>query len=321
MPSNEVVFGVDIGGSKISVGAARASGEVLDFFSTKISGRRAINVIISGIKQLSARNAIDLEDVAAIVLGVPGVVDANNARILSCPNLKEIEGTELVEEVFTLFPVDIYVENDVNLAALGEHRFGAGRGYRNLVAVYLGTGIGTGIIVEDRLLKGGHGWAGEMGHMLIAGDGPLCGCGNRGCFETFASGSAIARRAREKGLDPAELKELAESGDERALSVFNESWHYLAVGIANIVNIFDPEIILIGGGVAEIGGILFDGLIPKVRELLRPLYREALSITPVKLNYLAPILGSVALWMDAGNKPAKKGITHGHSDYGVGNVR
>ncbi len=206
--------------------------------------------------------------------------------------------------------INTFLLNDANAAALGEHRFGAGRGTNNLIFVTVSTGIGGGIIIDGKLYSGTSGSACEIGHMTIDVNGPKCTCGNTGCLETLASGTAVARdaigriRQGEKStlteMVKGNLEEItaekvgiaAQSGDSLSMDVISRAANYLGVGMANIVNIFNPEIIVVGGGMAKLGDFLLDPVRQIVRERAFPISAQAVRIVTAQLGDDAGICGA-----------------------------
>jgi glucokinase len=233
--------------------------------------------------------------------------------ILSPPNLPGWDNIPLKQMLVDEFGTYVYVDNDANAAALGEYRFGAGSGVRNMVYVTVSTGVGGGIIIDGRLLHGVRSSAGEIGHQTVLYDGPRCKCGNYGCLEALASGTAIARRAREAsarqpeslmvklvGGDNARIStetvvQAVQDGDALALEVWNDTIEYLAIGVSNIITMLAPDMVVVGGGVAEAGDLLFSGLRAEVakRVFLVPLDR--VKIEPPKLGGDVGVVGAMAV--------------------------
>ncbi|HEX2741339.1 MAG TPA: ROK family protein, partial [Rubrobacter sp.] len=250
-------------------------------------------------------------EIGGVCLAAPGFILASENKIMSAANLEAIEGIPLKEELGSRTGLRVTVENDANAAAWGEVRFGAGEDVDNLVFVTLGTGGGGGIISQGVLLRGARGMGGELGHITIQPAGPRCGCGNRGCLEALASGTAIGRRAREvAGEQPdsalgrlamertplgEDVLTLARKGDGPALEVLREAGTWLGIGLATFVNVFDPEVIAIGGGVSEAGDLVLE---PARRELrLRSCSpaRDFVEIRGATLGAKSGILGAAAL--------------------------
>jgi glucokinase len=220
----------------------------------------------------SARSVMRDEVVVAGVAAA-GLIEAGTGILRSAPNLAWRDAP-LIEHVGSGLGVPVVADNDNNAAAWGEFRFGAGRGYRHLLFVGVGTGIGGGVVIDGTLFRGAHGFAAEIGHFVVEPDGPACGCGNRGCFEQVASGSTITRYGRRavtrhpysdlvqrSGGDPgavtgAMVTEAARAGDTPARGILVEVGHRLGEGIAGLVNILDPELVIVGGGASAAGDLL-----------------------------------------------------------------
>ncbi len=224
--------------------------------------------------------------------------------------LKEPTGRRLRDIVKEKYRVDTLLINDASAAALGEHHFGAGQGINNLILLTVGTGIGGGIIINDRLYNGPGGSAGEIGHMTIDVNGPRCSCGNVGCLETLASGTAVAKEAMKcinqgersslieivegkiEDITAEKVEVAARRGDPLASEVIFKAATYLGVGVANLVNIFNPEMIIIGGGVANMGDLLLNPARQVVNERAFSLPARAVSIVPAQLGNDAGLLGA-----------------------------
>ena len=268
-----VVVGVDIGGTKVAAGLVNTEGEILAKNRTPMlttgapsNGLAAVSAAIQGLfPDASSQNQI-----AAIGICAPGPLDPKTGVIINPPNLPIWHNYPLAEEMCRVYNVPIRVDNDANAAALAEAKWGAGRGYRNFFYATVGTGIGTGIILDGRIFHGKTGAAGEGGHMGIDRNGPLCNCGKRGCIETLAAGPAIARRARRKlEKNPnSVLWEMAggdietvsgemvgrahAANDPVAKEVMRETLDLLAYWLGSIIDLLEPEAIVIGGGVSSL---------------------------------------------------------------------
>ncbi|QTL97035.1 ROK family protein [Iocasia frigidifontis] len=270
---SEYFLGIDIGGTKILTAIADSSGKIL------ISNKRSteadkgqdviIDNIIKTIDNVLNNSNISKEEVASIGIGSPGPLNTKDGVIIENANLpwRDVPIVELLEERTGISP--IFLENDANAAALGEKWFGAGRGVADLIYITISTGIGGGIIIDRRIYHGKSDIAGEVGHMIIDPNGPLCGCGNHGCFEAMASGTAINRMAKKVVEDNQESKmfallkgdlnkingkviaEAAEMGDQLAQDIWKRAAYYMGLGIANLLNIFNPGMIILGGGVMK----------------------------------------------------------------------
>ena len=270
---SRVVVGVDIGGTKVAAGLVNAEGEILGQNRTPMlttgapsNGLAAVSVAIQGLfPDVSSQNQI-----AAIGICAPGPLDPKTGVIINPPNLPIWHNYPLAEEMRRVYNVPIRVDNDANAAALAEAKWGAGRGYRSFFYATVGTGIGTGIIFDGRIFHGKTGAAAEGGHMGIDRNGPICNCGKRGCIETLASGPAIARRARQKlEKNPnsvlwemaggniqtvsAEMVGRAHAvNDSVAKEVMRETLDLLAYWLGSIIDLLEPDAIVIGGGVSSL---------------------------------------------------------------------
>jgi glucokinase len=268
-----VVVGVDIGGTKVAAGLVNAEGEILARNRTPMlttgaasSGLAAVSTAIRGLFiDGSAQNQI-----AAIGICAPGPLDPKTGVIINPPNLPLWHNYPLAEEMRREYKVPVQVDNDANAAALAEAKWGAGRGYRSFFYATVGTGIGTGIILDGRIFHGKTGAAAEGGHLGIDYNGPVCNCGKRGCIETLAAGPAIARRARQKlAQNPnSVLREMAGGdisavssemvgrayalGDPVAKEVMRETLDLLAYWLGSIIDLLEPDAIVIGGGVSSL---------------------------------------------------------------------
>ena len=305
---------VDIGGSKILTAVFSERGEME---SKKITPTEADEGVAAVIERLSGAISGHLEDVnlkpswlAAISIACAGGIDTERGVVVTpTPNLPDWYDVPLRERIEESFRVPVTVLNDASAAALGEQRYGVGKGKKNLVLLTLGTGIGGGIIIEGKLYQGVSGAAGEPGHMTVDESGPVCGCGNTGCLEMLASGRAIAREAL-KRIDAGEKSVLtgditaekvgdaAKEGDALAKEVIARAGHYLGVGLVNIVNIFNPEMIVIGGGMAEIGEMLLGPARELVNKRAFGISARAVEIVTAKLGNEAGVYGAAVYARD-----------------------
>ncbi len=283
---------------------------------TETRAAEGLDAVLDRIATLVREVVADLPltEVAAVALAVPGPVDTTTHVVRFAPNL----GWEDVPVCDLLRPRvgrPILVGNDANLAALGEHRFGAGRGFDHVIYITVSTGVGGGIIVDGHLLQGQHGYAAEIGHHIVVADGPVCGCGNRGCLEAVASGTAIAREARAailagrsprlremcagdvERVDARMVTEAARGGDAVARDILQRAGHYLGIGIVNLLHIFNPRRVILGGGVMNAGPLITEPMWAAIRERARPIYLEDFDIVPAALGDDVGILGAAALAM------------------------
>jgi glucokinase len=287
-------IGIDVGGTKIAAGLVGEDGAIADRMQSPTEAERA-DAIVEAIVGVARELRDAHSDAAAVGVGAAALVDVRAGIILGGPNLA-YRDVALGETLSYALGIPAIVDNDANVAALGEAMYGAGRDAGDQVMITVGTGIGSGIIIDRHVYRGHHGVGGELGHMVIDPDGPVCACGNRGCWEAMASGRAIGHLARQRvdggagasvlamaGGDPAAITgelvgEAAVGGDPFARDVVTEIGRLLGVGLANVVNIFDPEIIVVGGGAAAGTG-----------ELLLEPARESMMAHIVGLGWRKPV--------------------------------
>ena len=247
--------------------------------------------------------------VEAIGMASPGPLDPLTGVVLATPNIPEWINFPVTEKLSAHFGVPAYLDNDANLAALGEWKFGAGRGHHDVLYLTISTGIGGGVIINDRLLHGYHGLAAELGHVVVLAGGPLCSCGFAGHLEALAAGPAIVRYVREQleagiqselssdsNLNAFEVAEAAKRGDALARSAYQRAGEYLGIGVASFLHAFDPSIVIFGGGVSRSGPLLFEPFEASLRaQVFNSRYLENLVITTAALDDDAGLLGALAL--------------------------
>ncbi|MBI4187471.1 MAG: ROK family protein [Chloroflexi bacterium] len=320
------VIAVDIGGTNIRVAIVSAAGQVVARESRPTladEGPQAvIERILSAIAGLLDRGGLEPAQLDGISIAAAGAVDARRGVITASPNLPGWHDVPLQSVIREKFRADTFLTNDANAAALGEHRFGAGRGTSNLVYITVSTGIGGGIIIGGKLYSGSWGSAGEVGHMTIDADGPRCGCGNDGCLEALASGTAVAREAIARirqgqascladmvkgevaNITAREVEQAARGGDSLASEVILRAATYLGIGVANLINIFDPEMIVIGGGMSRMGDMLFGPVRRTVSKRAYTAAAGAVRIIPSELGDDAGVIGAAVFAAEQKPGPA-----------------
>ncbi len=309
----ELVVGVDLGATKIAAGLVRGEREILSrvrVLTMAEEGPRAVmDRIVSCVRHLMEAVLPEAGPVKAVGICSPGPLDQRRGVVLSPPTLPgwhDIPLKAIVEEEVAL---PTFIEHDAKAAALAEYYLGAGQGCRDMVYITVSTGIGAGIIMDGKLLRGCANVAGEIGHMTIDVNGPPCICGQRGCVEAFASGPAIARatqqaiaagvrsRITELAGDPDEITaevvtQAAQEGDALACHILSEAGAYLGVGIANLANLLNPSCVVIGGGVSKAGELLLEPLRQAVQQWAYSVAAEPLTVVPSALGDDVGILGA-----------------------------
>jgi glucokinase len=270
-----LAIGVDVGGTKVAAGVVDEDGTVIASTRRPTPSTSPADVehtIADVVAELRANH-----DIVAVGIGAAGFIDAERATVLFAPNLAWRD-EPLRDEVAKLIGLPVFVENDANAAAWGEYRFGAGRGFDNLVVVTVGTGIGGGIVLDGKLYRGRYGIGAEFGHMQVVADGRRCGCGQSGCWEQYCSGRALLHEAREiadvqkdygarllqlgdghpEGIEAPEVTTAANEGDPAARECFEVVGGWLGQGLADLAAVLDPSVFVVGGGVADAGDLLLD---------------------------------------------------------------
>ncbi len=315
----EHYIAIDLGGTKIyTVLACRQKGILAEtrLATQADAGPDALmEQLVSSVKDVLEKAGCGQKDISAAAVCVAGFFDWQDKILVSAPNLPGMNGLPLEEMLRAKLGVEVLAENDANAAALGEARLGAGRGCSDLVFVTVSTGIGAGLITGGRIYRGGKGFAGELGHMAVKHDGELCGCGRRGCLETVSSGTAIAREAKkavEQGIvtilgenkhaeiTAPDVFAAAAKGDAVALSIIKDAADCLGIGLVNVVNLLNPELIVIGGGVAEAGESFLSPLRQTIASRAVIPAARSVKLRKAQLGVRAGVLGLLCLLEEDG---------------------
>ncbi len=308
-------IGVDIGGTKVLAVRLNAAGEVEAWSKrrTPVSASDVIDAVLFSVAQV-AEGAGQAPETLPLGVGFPGMLDRNGTAHF-CPHLHSVDGMDLRRLLAERRDPNAatVVLNDATAACWAEHSVGAARGFEDVLMVTLGTGIGGGMVAHGRLLEGGHGFAGEIGHMVIDPHGPPCPCGKRGCWERFASGDGLGRLAREAAMagtldcavaaaggDPEAVRgehvtEAALKGQPEALAVMKEYAWWLALGLANLSNVLDPSIIVLGGGLIEAEQAVMEPLRHDFANLVEAPEARALPVLAAELGEKAGAVGAALL--------------------------
>ncbi|WP_394875303.1 ROK family protein [Clostridium neonatale] len=304
------VVGVDLGGTKISTALSDLEGKIINQTTIPTDAHEGevpvLNRIINSIEKVVNDSAVSYEDIKGIGIGSPGPLDAKQGIIITTPNLP-FKNFNLVKPISEKFGVPVFLDNDANVAAIGEFMFGAGKGAENIVFFTVSTGVGGGAILNGKVYRGHTSNALEIGHMTVAPHGPRCNCGNVGCVEATSSGTAIAKRAHEALSTKVEtsLRKyenvtsyevfVEAAGDPVAKDIIDDAMNYLGIAVANAVSIFDPEYVIIGGGVSKAGDVVFDTVRKVVNKRCFKSMAESVKIVPAGLGTDAGLIGAVAL--------------------------
>ena len=303
---------VDIGGTRMRAATYRLD-SLTPLKIDRIKTRKKGFTPQERLEKLIASVWPEDDEVAAIGIAVPGPVNSTTGTLEKAPNVPELSGLPISKLMEDSFHVPVLLGNDANMAALGEWKFGAGRGHHHMIYLTISTGIGSGVIIEDKLFLGAHGFAAELGHTMALPDGPICGCGVRGHLETVASGTAIAKWVSEQisngsvssiQYDPnndelisgAVIAEAARNGDELALQAFKRAGTYLGRAIADFLHVFNPTIIVLGGGVSQSYELFSTDLYAALKaHLMAPNYLDELEIVIAELGDDVGLMGALAL--------------------------
>ncbi len=312
------VIGVDMGGTKILSAVIDENGNILGTAKIPTKAEKGASEVVdriaAGIRKSIDKSGVAAESIRAVGIGAPGPLDPATGIVIFAPNLGW-KNVPLRAELEARVGFPTFVDNDVNIGTLGEHMFGAGKGVQNIVGIFVGTGIGGGIILHDELFHGANKMAGEVGHIIVKAGGPRCGCGTRGCLEAIASRTAMTRQFQKAILKKGKKSVISEltggdlgtirSGvlakavrlnDKLTLKVFKKVTKYLGIGIGSIVNFLNPEMIVLGGGVVE---ALDDTFLDEIRaaavKYSLPNALDGVQIVRAKLGDNSGILGAAAL--------------------------
>ena len=317
-----IALGVDLGGTKIYSVAATAGGRILgdDYRPTEAAGgpQAVVERVVASLWEALSRSGCSMSDVTGAGISTPGPCDPSKGLVTDAPNLPGFHNVPLAKLVGEALGMPTVLENDANAACYGEHRFGAGRGFRHILYVTLGTGIGGGMMIDGKIYWGASGAAGEVGHIIIDQDGPPCNCGSRGCLEALASGPAIARAAEAAAAEgrSARLAELAAGGslsaeqvhraalqgDPAAKEVIERAGEQLGLGLTGLLNCFNPEALILGGGLLGMGDLYLGPALATARKLAFPQVVADATIVTAKLGESAGALGAAALMMDQAHR-------------------
>jgi glucokinase len=313
-----IVIGVDLGGTRIKLGAVNQKGEIIKDINIASNAEKGpvtvISNIVAGCKELINCGEFPDSSVRGIGIGSPGSIDLDGGTVKYPPNLPNWGVVRLGEEVSKgLGGMLVEVENDANAAVAGESKFGAGKNHSNFFMLTLGTGVGGGIIIDNKIFRGVTGAGGELGHVSIDYNGIPCKCGNIGCVEAYVGQRYFSESTAEKlknnpnskiyelingdysKLDPFMIFKAADAGDEFAIKALADYGFYVGVAIANFINIFDFELVVIGGGIAAAWDFIFNSMKKTAGERVLSVHRDKFKIVPAELGNKAGILGAAAL--------------------------
>jgi glucokinase len=313
--ASDRVLGIDVGGTAIKIAVVWSDGHVAraDEIPTLADAgpEQAVGRILDCGRKLLDTEGVRRDELRVVGMDSAGIVDLANGLVLDAPNLRSWECFPLAARLGDALGVPVFLENDVNAMTYAEWQLGAGTGARHLVCLTLGTGVGGGLVLDGRLYRGARHAGGELGHMTLQRDGPRCPCGSTGCLERYIGTAAIVERTRRhlerderpsrlretpaEALTPRAVSEAAAAGDAIARGVLEETGRWLGVGLASLANIFDPERIIIGGGVAKAGDLLLEPARAMLRERAMKVPAERVLVVPAALGNQASVAGAALL--------------------------
>lgn len=313
-----IYAGIDLGGTTIKGALVNEQGEILCEKSIPTGGERPHREVVLDmanlIIELAKTQGVELSEIHSVGVGSPGSIDPVAGKVMFAANFADFRDVPMVSIMQEKLPLPVYLENDANVAALGEAMFGAGEGSKNSVMITLGTGLGGGIIIDGKIFSGAYFGGGEMGHQVIVADGRRCTCGRKGCWEVYSAATALIRMGAERAqnnplsklnqmkeslemLNAKDVFDAADLGDADAKDAIQEYAHYLAIGLGNTINVFQPEFLIIGGGPSAQG----DKLLEPIRDQLKYEVFGGTTKTKVviaKLGNRAGVIGAAMLGKD-----------------------
>lgn len=304
---NFYIIGVDAGPERIEGILSDLSGTILARTSSTIalptSNQAFISLLIENIDELIEKQEMKKQKIVGIGIAMHGVVDTDTGTSLFAPNLK-LRNIPIKEKLEAEFQLPTQVENDARAMALGEAWFGGHAEFKSMVAVNIGRGVGSGVVIDGKLFHGNQNIAGEIGHMTIDINGKLCECGNRGCLQTFITGKAISERAKEKVTEPTDeltgekVHDLAVKGNQAAITVFQETGKIIGIGLTNLIHLVNPEKIVLGGGVMKSEKFMMPVIKQTITDRALTTAAKQTEIVITKLSSDATLLGAVALLLE-----------------------
>lgn len=318
-PRSRNYIAVDVGGTQLRA-ALFSSDSLTPIRISKISTRHPQVTPLERLIELIASLWPEDGQVSGIAVATPGPTDPHAGVVLEAPNIPGWLDLPLRSRLEERFPAPVAIGNDANLAALGECRFGAGQGHQNLIYITISTGIGGGVLMDGRMLLGTRGLAAEFGHVTVLPDGPVCGCGHRGHLEAIASGTAIARWVEMKlaqgeasmlqadeNLSARIISQAAREGDPLAIAALERAGTFFGLALANFLHIFNPSIVILGGGVTQSGDLLLNPIRDTLKQqVMTPAYLDGFTLTTAALGDEAGLMGALALARSLSNPEARE---------------
>jgi len=297
------VIGIDVGGTNIKMGLINQDGRIIfkTNLDTKVynSKEKLIKAVAETLLASLQENKIKTKDVAGIGIGLPGLIDPPAGVVKFLPNIPGWKNVPLKKLLEKHTGIPVFLENDVNMISLGEWKFGAGRGLKDIVCITLGTGVGGGLILDGRLYRGAGGVAGEVGHIPVNEEGPKCNCGGRACLENYVGNQYLnaqaAKRFGRKEITMRDVGDLARAGNKKAIAFWEDVAVHLANGLTGVVNLLNPTHIVVGGGMANNSKFIFPVLRKRLKERAMVVQGRMIKVVRARLGNDAGIIGAKVL--------------------------
>lgn len=300
--SKKYIIGIDLGGTNLKVALLDLKYKIKDreVLSTRsfLEKEELISGIVYSINRIIKYNGLDKTDILGVGLGIPGPVDAKSGVVHFLPNIPGWREVRLRDALKKRTGLNIFIDNDAKVMALAEHRLGAARGFNNVLCMTLGTGIGGGLIIGGRLYRGFNNAAGEVGHLPINERGASCNCGSSGCLEAYIGNSRIIKHARKefkRDISLEELSLLSGRGNRQAIKIWRSVGKHLGFGLAGVVNILNLDAVVMGGGVANAGKVLFDSAKEALQEQAMSVQGRHVKILRAELGSNAGLIGAAIM--------------------------
>jgi glucokinase-like ROK family protein len=307
-----LIAAVDMGATHLSIALGDNMAHIIEEterpFRIADGPGKCLEEVNLTLQEVTAKCKVAIKDLLAVGISVPGPVVTDAGMVMSPPIMPGWDRYPIRETLEKLWGVSVTINNDADLGALGEWAYGAGRGEKDLAFIKVGSGIGAGLIINQQIFVGSTGSAGEIGHLTVDKNGPLCTCGNYGCLEAFASGRAIEIQAQKlvesgkrtllanphrKNISVRDVAEAARRGDLEAQEILNRAGEFIGLAIANLINLLNPKVVIIGGGVAEVGDLLTAPIRKMVKERSLPASEHAVKITTAMLGRRSTLIGAM----------------------------
>lgn len=302
MKAEKFILGIDLGGTNLKVALldSRYNIRHKQIISTRgvVKKEKLIRVIVKVINKIIETYRIKRADVLGIGLGLPGPIDIRKGIVHFFPNIPGWKEVPFRRILHLRLGLPVFLDNDANLMSLAEYKLGSGRGFKNALCITLGTGVGGGLIIEGKLYRGANFAAGELGHMPINENGPSCNCGGRGCLEAYIGNNKIlatAKKLFKRNISLEEVSRLAKKKNRKAIAIWHSVAEHLGIALSGAVNLFNPDVIIIGGGVSGAGSILLNKVKKVILERAMPVQARGAAVFKAKLGSDAGLIGAAIL--------------------------